>query len=283
MDVLFGPIRWIYGVDFSGAVDAGKKVWIAKGTIEEEILQIKDCRRAEGLPGSGRKRNQCLSALREFISKERNSAFGLDFPFGLPNEVVHKLFEAGNWLEFIPAFTKKYSHPEQFKKECLDATNGKEIKRVTDEKNATPFSPYNLRLYKQTYFGLHDILAPLVQNSSVCVLPIQSAEQGKPWILEICPASTLKMLYMILYKEKVPSYKGGTLYDNRAKILDRLLNDNPISIPEEIRSIVRNDNGGDALDSILAAFATFRAIENMRTNHSVEIDKIHLLEGFVFV
>lgn len=175
--------------------------------------------------------------------------------YGLPNEVVHKLFEAGNWVEFVHAFTKKYSHPEPFKKECLDATNGKEKKRVTDEKNATPFSPYNLRLYKQTYFGIHDILAPLVQNSSTCVLPIQSAEQGKPWILEICPASTLKMLYMMLYKEKVPPYKGGTLYDNRTKILD----------------------------SIVAAFATFRAIENMRTNQPVEIDKIHLLEGFVFV
>jgi hypothetical protein len=36
----------IYGIDFSGAKDAGKKIWIAKGIVKGETLLIEDCFRA---------------------------------------------------------------------------------------------------------------------------------------------------------------------------------------------------------------------------------------------
>ena len=38
--------HYIYGIDFSGAQDAGKKIWIAKGIIEENTLLIEDCFKA---------------------------------------------------------------------------------------------------------------------------------------------------------------------------------------------------------------------------------------------
>ena len=31
------PKHRIYGIDFSGAKDAGKKIWIAKGIVETEL------------------------------------------------------------------------------------------------------------------------------------------------------------------------------------------------------------------------------------------------------
>ena len=33
----------IYGIDFSGAQDAGNKIWIAKGVPEGESLLISEC------------------------------------------------------------------------------------------------------------------------------------------------------------------------------------------------------------------------------------------------
>ena len=43
------PRRKIYGVDFSGAADGGKKIWIATGVVETGVLPIKRCSRGRGL------------------------------------------------------------------------------------------------------------------------------------------------------------------------------------------------------------------------------------------
>jgi hypothetical protein len=126
----------------------------------------------------------------------------------------------------VISFPGNYSDPEDFRKKC-QTKNNHELKRVTDIKCKTPFSPYNLRLYKQTFFGLHDILAPLIVADLVCVLPMQSALQGKSCILEICPASTLKNLEKRLKIEDIyTSYKGRGIRfrDQRLQILDTLKN-----------------------------------------------------------
>jgi hypothetical protein len=45
----YGYVRRIYGVDFSGGKNAGKKTWIAFGAIEGDTLRIKDYQRASDL------------------------------------------------------------------------------------------------------------------------------------------------------------------------------------------------------------------------------------------
>jgi len=42
--------RSVYGVDFSGAEDAGRKIWVATGTIEGRTLRIEQCQPGEALP-----------------------------------------------------------------------------------------------------------------------------------------------------------------------------------------------------------------------------------------
>jgi len=34
------PPQHIYGIDFSGAQDAGKKIWIAEGVVKDDSLLI---------------------------------------------------------------------------------------------------------------------------------------------------------------------------------------------------------------------------------------------------
>jgi hypothetical protein len=265
----------IYGVDFSGARDAGRRMWIARGTAQGDTLRVETCHSADALPGSGRNRDRCLAALRDFIGANAACAFGLDFPFGLPQVLVRQ----DSWDDFVLAFLGEYTSPEEFRQFCRAAAGGRELKRITDRESKTPFAPYNLRLYRQTYFGIRDVLHPLVRDQLASVLPMQRRRADRPWVLEICPASTLKRagLYM--------SYKDGP-YEHRAArecILERLQATSAVSISTPaVRAAVLDNRGGDALDSVIAALATFRALRDP-AHLVVESGSPYALEGYVYV
>jgi hypothetical protein len=108
---------------------------------------------------------------------------------------------------------------------------------------------------------------------------MQRRRVDRPWVLEICPASTLKRegLYM--------SYKDGP-YEHRAArecILERLEAASALSISTPaVREAVLDDRGGDALDSVIAALATFRALRDP-AHLVVESGSPYALEGYVYV
>jgi hypothetical protein len=265
--------RSVYGVDFSGAKDAGKKIWIARGIIEEDMLLITEYFQAEDLPGSGRDRESSLTALKEFISEQKDSIFGLDFPFGIPKALVK---EEG-WEKFVVSFEGNYNSSGDFRMGCRSASGGIELKRFTDVEARTPFSPYNLRLYRQTYFGIRDVLGPLIRNKAVCVLPMQKPLLERAWVLEICPASTLKG-----GKIGLP-YKGNNKKHRtaRASILDGIEKTGVLKIKgSSLRVTIVDNSGGDALDSVIAAFATFRALRN---GFVFDRNSPYDLEGWVYV
>jgi hypothetical protein len=179
---------------------------------------------------------------------------GFDFPFGLLRALVNQQ----TWQEFVRGFHERYSDPTESRRVCREVSRCSELKRTTDDESHTPFSPHNLRLFRQTYYGIHDLLYLLVSNGEAGVLPMQNAGTRAPWILEACPASTLKQerLYW--------PYKGKTAErrQNREQILGRLQAHTPLSVPDRsVVSAILNDPGGDALDSVIAALATFRALE----------------------
>lgn len=249
--------KQVYGIDFSGALDAGNRIWIARGVPEDAWLQVSECCRARDLPNSTRRLESCLPALVNLIKSNRNAVFGLDFPFGLPISLVKE----HAWDEFIMTFPSSFPNPDDFKKKCFSKAGNQELRRRTDCEAHTPLSPYNLRLYKQTYYGISKVLFPLILDSSARVLPFHKPSAGKPALLEICPASTLRILglYGIPYKGR-----GGTRRNNRRDILETMERKCPIAVKHaEIRHKIMEDKGGDALDSVIAAMATFNAIRNV--------------------
>ena len=267
--------RHVVGVDFSGAVDAGRKIWLAWCSVKGDRLVVDACVRGADLPGSGRERGACLAALRSVLANADAAVAGLDFPFSLPRPLIPD----DSWDAFARCFPERYPVAETFKRECAETTVAKtgqrELRRQTDRDAKTPFSPYNLRLYLQTYHGIRDLLAPLVAADDVRVLPMQSAASDRPWLIEICPASTLKRLGIS------QPYKGRGLNAARASLLDQVEAALSMHVPDAIREIATLDVEGDALDSLIAAAATFDALRDGRLSSGAATSD-HAIEGFVY-
>ena len=264
--------RPILGVDFSGAQDAGNKIWIARCVSKGEALLIEKCFRIRDLPNSGTDLKSCLPALMNLVESEANAAFGFDFPFGVPS----RLIKERSWEEFVLEFPKKHKSPEAFRQTCREGSKGQELKRQTDIESRTPFSPYNLRIYKQTYYGIREVLNPLVKSGLVCVLPMQRSVRGKPWLLEVCPASTLRKLGLNGFP-----YKGrAKIHErNRHYILEQVKEAVPVELDyPDIEGKIIADKGGDALDSVIAALAVFDTLNNNREPTQPE----YPIEGYVY-
>jgi hypothetical protein len=267
------PRRWVCGIDFSGARDAGERIWIARCSIRENTLNVSDLFQAKSLPGSGRERGLSHRTLATFIGEQEEVIVGLDFPFSLPLGLIW----GKSWEEFILTFEEAFTSPEDFRERCRAAASGRELKRNTDIESKTPFSPYNLRVYRQTYFGIRDVLAPLIRADSACILPMQQPRDGKAWVLEICPASTLKREHL-----RAP-YKGRAEIRRtaRIKILQALEKRLQLRVTASVtRSKIAEDCGGDALDSVIAALAAFRASRN---SFALDAAFPYDREGWVYV
>src|SRR5205823_2299832 len=158
------------------------------GLFDGERLCVDRCLRGIELPGSGAERERCLAALRVFIGAAGESTFGCDFPFAVPRSLMPE----DGWEAFLSGFAGRYPDAATFRAACFAAAGGRELRRLCDVESRTPFSAYNLRLYRQTYAGITGLLAPLVEAGAIRVLPMQAATEGSPRLLEVCPASALK-------------------------------------------------------------------------------------------
>jgi hypothetical protein len=246
----------IFGIDFSGAIDAGKHIWIAEGTVADSCLNITDCRSASDFLKVSPARDVTFPALVEFIASLYDAALGFDFPFGLPASMV----DEDSWSVFVAAFPSRYPTLAHFDHDCHAASGGKEWKRLCDVETRAPFSPYNRRVISQTYYGIRDLLHPLLKAGQASVLPIHHVAGNVPWLLEVCPAGALKVagLYKPPYKGRTPSH-----YDARLRILKSLENDGSVRVVSRaLRDTILSNAPGDALDSVVAAAVTVRIIGN---------------------
>jgi hypothetical protein len=199
------------GIDFSGAAAAGSAIWIAEGRLDGGCIRIDSCRPAAALAGSDRARDRCLPALVAYIGRLKRTVVGCDFPFSLPASMI----DEPTWRGFALNFGERFASAEAFLGDCRLRGNGREIRRACDRESRVPFAPCNLRIYRQTYHGIRDLLAPLLRDRAVVVLPMEAPDGDRPWVIETCPASTLK--HAGLY----PSYKGanGAAREGRRRIL----------------------------------------------------------------
>jgi hypothetical protein len=238
-------VRYL-GIDFSGAKDAGKKIWIAEGVERDGHVVVEALVPARELKSSARDRTTALRALVDHIAGLARSIVGIDAPNSLP-----KRFAPEGWAPWFDGFAA-HGSALAFRDACRQATNGRETKRPCDVSAKTPFAAWNLRLYRQTWHSLVDLYAPLLQREAVTVAPFQRADGKRPRLAEICPASTLK--HLGLYK----SYKGRKLADERQALLREMTKRARLQMPRGLRERAVEDSGGDALDAIIALAAAVR-------------------------
>jgi hypothetical protein len=105
---------------------------------------------------------------------------------------------------------------------------------------------------------------------------MQEPVSNKPWLIEVCPASTLKKEGLYI------PYKGRSSRESEARkyILEEMV-DRGISIPSQIKDTVLANTDGDALDSVIAAFASSKAVRGMDTLRD-SLPHIYLIEGYTF-
>ena len=268
----------LYGVDFSGAKDAGNKIWIAQAVPRGQGIMVEACTPSTELLQCKAERGEVLSALRDFIADAGDAAFGCDFPFSLPKDLI----EAESWAEFLEHFPERFRSETALRESCTDAAlrvgDRKELRRRTDIEAAAPFSPYNLRIYRQTYYGIRELLSPLVSKNLVNVPPLHDSVEEAPWLLEVCPASTLKAsgLY-VSFKDARGSIEA------REFILSKLEKSGRVGFADRAdRRRVLADSKGDALDSVIAADAGFRAVVN--PERIVQVHRFpYYLEGYIYI
>jgi Protein of unknown function (DUF429) len=264
----------VIGIDFSGAEKAGDAIWIAEGHMDGERVRIERCGPAADLVGSGPERARCLPALVEFIAAQQRAIIGCDFPFSLPAAMM----DGAGWRAFALGLGSRFSSADDFLRDCRRRANGREIRRTCDRESRVPFAAYNLRIYRQTYHGICDVLAPLIRMSRAVVLPMEAPRPDRPWVIETCPASTLK------HADLYPSYKGRTEAARTARrhIVAGLVKRGLLApLSRALQRLAIENRGGDALDSMVAAAATGRAYR-VGALRDIIPNRYELVEGRVY-
>lgn len=267
--------QMVYGVDFSGAKNACQKIWISEGFIHGDNLTINNCWQISDFLDDKQKKDRysCHTVLKNFITSNYDAIFGLDVPFSVPEYLIGN----NNWKRFIRKFPSQYNTPEDFRDSCRRKTSYKELKRRTDTDKKAPFCVYNLRLYKQTFYGIRDIINPLAEGNHASILPMQYPEMEKPWLIEICPACTLK------HEKLYIPYKGKTEkeYNSRTSIVEHF--DSIFKLSSNVKKSAIEDSEGDALDSVIASVATYHALDTLKDTRFIkDLPDIYKKEGYTF-
>lgn len=240
----------LLGVDFSGARRAGDNVWLARAESGDG-LRVESCRQLSELASADR-----APALAELRERLRGVALaGLDFSFGLPR-AVH---DCGSYRAFLEWFPDAFEDPEAMRAACTErakAVTGGErtfLPRRTDEPVGAS-SPYHWLVASQTFYGVRDVLAPLVADGPAAAVPMTGGTGTE--LCEIYPAGTLRAL-------DLPSqqYKNDSDHPEAPERRERILDGLPerVHLAPSVREAALADPGGDALDSVLAAVAADRA------------------------
>lgn len=250
----------LHGIDFSGARQAGHGIWLADTVVDGDSLRVERCDSAADRFGVAQ-RAPCLGHLCEFLRDAE--VVGLDFPFGVPSPI----HGCDTWEDSLEWVATVATDADAFQETCrslaADHTDGerRDLRRKTDGP-VGGLSPYGGRIFKQTFYGIRDVLTPLAQTDSVVVQPMQSPGEasGVTQLCEVYPAGTLNSLHL-----PSQNYKGAgnreSGRDRRRTIVERLESDTALAFATDVRGQLIDDAGGDALDAVLAALATYRARE----------------------
>jgi hypothetical protein len=215
-------------------------------------------------------RSSALSWLVQRIRSSWQALWTLDFPFGLPVEIMEPRLRWPGQLRFLATMG---GDAYGLGIECLRrarAIGGPDhIRRLTDREAKTPFDCYHYRIIYQTFHGMFDVLRPLAADRHTAILPfhydrLPGAERV---LVEACPGSTLRRLglphnnYKQVGREPLTTLRQG----NRRRIVAGLREH--LDFDAGHARVMARNPGGDALDAVIAAIGGLHAWENSDHGH----------------
>ncbi len=279
----------VYGVDFSGAKQAGRTIWIARTEPRARgKFALVELDRLDSLCGTA-EREVCLAELVRIVNASDAALWGFDCPFGLPVELFP---EGAPWVDQF-AFLAQYDDAYQCGLECIARTkrlpegplrSALHCRRQSDFDAKAPFDGFHYRMIYQTFFGMRDVVQHLAATPGTAVLPFQYRKlpKAKRVVVECCPSSVLKKNKLPHQNYKQP--KGGPLLRLRRFTRHEILAhaDKWVRISDRHRRVIMRNPGGDALDAVLAAVGAFRGF--CAADHAVLSTHPRLTrEGWMYV
>jgi hypothetical protein len=254
-----------YGVDFSGAKLAGCNTWIAQivptARVKHPHYKLTFLARLEDICGTA-ERTAALAHLVNMVASSEDALWAMDFCFGLPVEVMA---QGAAWREQFDLLDEWTDDDYGLGLECLRRARAlggpQHIRRLTDIEIKAPFDPYHYRIIYQTFYGMRDVLGPLLHCRRTAILPFQYRRlaNAQRAIVEACPAATLKRLGLPHQNYKQPA--GGPLLPIRLRMRHRILDGLAplVRIDDRLRRAIMRNGGGDALDAVIAAVGAAQA------------------------
>jgi hypothetical protein len=297
----FAPPTVVYGVVYGGEeggadeearVSTGTKegmevqmgtertTWVTRGVVTDDGLSIDRCApAAEWFETSDAPAT--TPTLTTFLADlPPTAAAGLDFPFGLPEGVVvEETWEA--FLRELPAWCDT---PADLRRRCehrvhlIDGSSDARL-RGTDAP-LSAMSPFDERIVASTYFGLRDVLRPLVLSDSVRVPPMTPPRSDRPFVIEVYPAGTLVDLDLFAAGYEAGDGAGR---ERRSETVEGLPGAVDADVDLHVDDAAREAafEGPRRLESVVAAYAVYR---NTRTASALTVsDPRRSIEGQVFV
>jgi hypothetical protein len=145
----------IYGVDFSGAKEAGRNTWVARvEPSRRPAYRLAELACLEHLSGTA-ERGPALAHLVGLIAASEGALWALDFPFGLPIEVIDPGAPWPRQFDFLSAWGEDaYAAGLACVRRAQALGGPMHIRRLTDSEAKTPFDCYHYRIIYQTAHNL---------------------------------------------------------------------------------------------------------------------------------
>ena len=272
-----------FGVDFSGAKEAGRNVWVARATRSGRRLRLRELNSLERLAGTAA-RGPALAHLVHLIRTSTDALWAMDFPFGLPIEVLDGRHAWADQLHWVHDWgDDAYGLGLECIRRARQLGDRMHLRRRTDTEAKAPFDCYHYRIIYQTFHGMRDVLRPLARARGVAVLPFhyRKLPRARAVVMECCPSSVLKRLKLPHQNYKQPA--GGPLTAKRRRTRHAILAGMRRHIDldaGQVRTVMRNP-GGDALDAVIAAVGGH--LGWTRSDHrAIARDDRYPLEGYLY-
>jgi hypothetical protein len=228
----------LHGIDFSGAASGGA----AKIRVVERDL------RQPQSPVRSRGRMDRRGLVRHVLEARADGdahAFRIDAPIGLPLETLRAFAVEPNWSA-MAEWLASFQDPRLWRT-AVRATTRQEPKRACDHAFRAPMAPMNLRVFKQTWTLIAEVLRPLAE-AGVRVEPVhRGAAASAVVVCEGCPASVLRHAGLADH-----GYKGQGLPPRRMRErVVQWLEQSSMRIPQRLAQEAVDDAEGDLLDALL--------------------------------